>query len=199
MKKTFPFINGKFAFFCAGLVAALFLTACNSNTGEKTSESAEEPKTSASVIAEAAIEPTKDDTAVNGTARFTQNADGKVVLDLDVTISKMANDTVAVHIHEHGDCGDAGKNTHGHWNPTNKPHGKWGVGEFHSGDIGNIVLDGSGKGSIKVDTDLWSVGGDVTKDVIGKAIIVHSGVDDYTSQPAGNAGSRIGCGLIQKK
>jgi Cu-Zn family superoxide dismutase len=184
--------------FLPAAITSLLFIACNGNTGEKTSD-AEDAKSSGDVIAEASISGTKSDTAVNGTARFVQGGDGKVKLDLTVTIPVMANDTVAVHIHEHGDCGDAGMNTHGHWNPAGKPHGKWGTGDFHSGDIGNVVLDASGKGTASIETDLWTIGGDITKDVLGKAIIVHSGVDDYTSQPTGNAGSRIGCGLIEKK
>lgn len=149
--------------------------------------------------AEAAIIGTKADTSVSGTAKFTAQKNGKVKLQLTISIPAMANHEVAVHIHEHGDCGNAGGNTHGHWNPTGKKHGKWGVGEFHSGDIGNVTLNAKGKGKVTLETDLWSIGGDVQKDILGKAIIVHSGIDDYTSQPAGNAGSRIGCGQIVKK
>jgi Cu-Zn family superoxide dismutase len=150
-------------------------------------------------MAEAAVTSTISDTTVNGSVKFSQEGDGKVKMDLELTIPQLANHSVAVHIHEHGDCGDAGKNTHGHWNPTSKMHGKWGTGEFHSGDIGNIVLDSTGKGTYSLETDIWSIGGNVQTDILNKAIIVHSGVDDYTSQPAGNAGSRIGCGLIEKK
>lgn len=184
------------------LTGGVFLVACNnnsSNTTETTDTSKiEQAKDTGPKMAMATISGTKSDTTVDGTASFTE-ADGKTKLELSITIPKMANKSVAVHIHEHGDCGDAGKNTHGHWNPTGKQHGKWGSGEFHSGDIGNVTLDANGKGTLTMETDLWSVGGDANKDVTNKAIIVHSGVDDYTSQPAGNAGSRIGCGLIENK
>ena len=90
-----------------------------------------------------------------------------------------------------------GNEAHGHWNPTNKKHGKWGSDNFHSGDIGNIQLDANGKGSKELETDLWSIGGDSTTNILDKSVIVHGGVDDYTSQPAGNAGTRIGCGVIR--
>jgi superoxide dismutase, Cu-Zn family len=50
---------------------------------------------------------------------------------------------------------------------------------------------------MELETDRWSIGGDAQKDILGKAFIVHSGEDDYTSQPAGNAGNRIGCGVIR--
>jgi Cu-Zn family superoxide dismutase len=86
--------------------------------------------------------------------------------------------------------------THGHWNPTKENHGKWGEGNYHSGDIGNIQLDGSGKGEITMKTNRWTIGGDSLTNVLNHGIIVHSGIDDYKSQPSGNAGSRIGCGVI---
>lgn len=196
MKKAFaiPFHSLLFS-----LAFGIMATSCN-NESSTTEESKEKDAVASEVkMAQADVTGTKADTSVNGTVKFNQDGDGKVKMDLEVLIPKMANHSVAVHIHEHGDCGDAGKNTHGHWNPTNKQHGKWGTGEYHSGDIGNIQLDSAGKGTLTMETDIWSIGGDVQKDILGKAIIVHSGVDDYTSQPSGNAGSRIGCGLIQKK
>ena len=145
--------------------------------------------------AEAVISGTKADTAVDGKATF-DDSSGKVKMKLELTIPKMANKSVAVHLHEHPDCGDNGMATHGHWNPTHEPHGKWGSDSFHLGDIGNVKLDAKGKGTKELTTDLWSLGGDTSKSILNRAIIVHSGVDDYKSQPAGNAGSRIGCGVI---
>lgn len=146
--------------------------------------------------AKAEIANTLPDTLGSGTAEFRQKADGTVVLDLKVSFPKKANSTVAVHLHEHGACGDAGKEAHGHWNPTNEPHGKWGEGSFHSGDIGNVQLDGKGNGKLTLTSDRWSIGGDEKTNILNRAVIVHSGVDDYTTQPTGNAGSRIGCGVI---
>jgi superoxide dismutase, Cu-Zn family len=148
--------------------------------------------------AEAIITGTTPDTSVTGTAKFDMDSStGKVKLTLEITVTKKANSNVAVHIHEHGDCGDKGNMAHGHWNPGNAQHGKWGSGSFHAGDIGNVKLDGKGKGKLTLETDIWSLGGIATKNIVGKALIVHSGVDDFTTQPTGNAGSRIGCGVIQ--
>src|SRR5688500_12577268 len=96
--------------------------------------------------AEAAISGVKADTAVTGTARFEQMEHGTGKMSLELTIPTKANQQVAVHLHEHGNCGDSAKAAHGHWNPTGAAHGKWGEGAFHSGDIGNVELDGSGKG-----------------------------------------------------
>lgn len=146
--------------------------------------------------AHADIDATKSDTTGSGRADFTSKPDGTVELNLKVSFPKMAGKSVAVHIHEHGDCSDFGKGAHGHWNPTNEAHGKWGSSAFHSGDIGNVSLDAKGEGTLTLSTNRWSIGGDEKTNILNRSIIVHSGVDDYTTQPTGNAGTRIGCGLI---
>lgn len=148
-------------------------------------------------IATANITATYADTAVSGKAVFTKEKNGKIKLQLNLHIPAKANKEVAVHIHEHGDCGNTGNNAHGHWNPTKDTHGKWGSAHFHLGDIGNVSLNANGDGSLNMETNLWDLGGDSTKNILGRAIIVHSGQDNYVSQPTGNAGGRIGCGVIQ--
>ena len=186
------------------LFASSVFMACNGSSGTEdiSSDSAivthsdSVEHNSNATHAQAAISGTYSDTTVEGSASFDQ-MDGKVKMVLDLTIPAKANKSVAVHLHEHGDCGDMGKGAHGHWNPTDKQHGKWGSSSFHSGDIGNVELDGQGKGSLTLETDLWSIGGDSTTNILNKAVIVHGGVDDYVSQPSGNAGDRIGCGVIQ--
>ena len=75
-------------------------------------------------------------------------------------------------------------------------HGKWDEEMFHLGDIGNIVVGADGKGTIAITTDRWSMGGTGENNVMGKSIIIHADADDFTSQPTGNAGGRIGCGVI---
>lgn len=165
------------------------------NTGLNYADTAQKAQNAQSAVA--TLSGTKPDTTVNGTVRFTQEGD-QVRMDLQISVPKKANQSVAMHIHEHGDCGDMGKHAGGHWNPTNENHGKWGEGAFHSGDIGNIQLDGSGNGSLQLTSNRWSIGGDARTNVLNKTIIVHAGVDDYTSQPAGNSGERIGCGVIQQ-
>jgi Cu-Zn family superoxide dismutase len=168
----------------------------NENSDTTTVNSGVESETSNS--AEAVLSGTQPDTTVTGSVRFNE-ASGKVKMTLDITVPKKANQSVAVHIHEHGSCGDMGKEAHGHWNPTKMNHGKWGSAAFHSGDIGNVDLNAEGKGTLELETDLWAISGtDSTKNILNKAIIVHGGVDDFTTQPTGNAGSRIGCGVITK-
>ncbi|MES2646435.1 MAG: superoxide dismutase family protein [Bacteroidota bacterium] len=180
-----------------------FFIACNSNnssnnnSGDTTMASMDNdaiPDTASKAMA--TISGTKTDTTVNGTAMFEKDGN-EVKMHLELTVPKKANSSVAVHFHAMSDCGDMGKMAGGHWNPTNENHGKWGTGNFHSGDIGNINLDASGKGTIDITSNRWTLGGDTTTNIIGKTIIVHSGVDDYKSQPAGNSGERIACGVIQ--
>lgn len=150
----------------------------------------------AKITARADISATKLDTVGSGTAIFTQKTSENVEMKLTLNFPKLANKTVAVHFHEHGDCGNQGKGAHGHWNPTNQKHGKWGSQEFHSGDIGNIAINAVGKGEITIKSNRWSIGGNEKTNILTRAIIVHSGLDDYTTQPTGNSGSRIGCGVI---
>ena len=79
---------------------------------------------------------------------------------------------------------------------TGAAHGRWGAGEFHLGDIGNVTIGQDGTGAIALETDLWEMDTGSDRDVVGKSIVVHAGVDDFTSQPSGAAGARIGCGVI---
>ena len=132
---------------------------------------------------------------LTGMATFVQI--GQTVM-LHIEIKNVSPGLHAVHIHENGDCSSPdGKSAGGHWNPTNVAHGKWGEGEFHLGDIGNIDVGEDGTGTIELATDLWEIGTSSIYDVVGKGIIVHADADDFTSQPSGNAGARIGCGVIE--
>ena len=146
--------------------------------------------------AKGVITSTKPGVEGSGTIQFRQKKN-EVEMKLNISFPSKAGKSVAVHIHEHGDCGNEGNNTHGHWNPTNSKHGKWGAAEFHLGDIGNVELDRAGNGSLTMKTSLWTIGTGEKNDIVGRGLIVHDGVDDYKTQPTGNAGSRIGCGIIE--
>lgn len=140
----------------------------------------------------------KSGSNVSGNAVFREE-NGKVTMV--AIISGLEPGLHAIHLHETADCSsDDGKSTGGHWNPTGEPHGKWGdAAGYHKGDIGNFNADENGNGTISFTTDQWCIGcGDPTKDILGKAIIVHQGVDDFTSQPSGAAGARVSCaGVIE--
>jgi Cu-Zn family superoxide dismutase len=139
----------------------------------------------------------KSNTQVTGTATFIEK---KGVVKFVAKISGLTAGTHAIHIHEKSDCTAAdGSSAGAHWNPTFKKHGKWGETEYHKGDIGNFVADENGNGTIEFSTSEWCIGcEDQTKNILNKGLIVHQGTDDFTSQPAGNAGARVACGAIIK-
>ena len=141
----------------------------------------------------------KNGSSVFGTIVFFEE---RGVVKIKADISGLGEGPVAIHLHAIGDCGSVdGKSAGGHWNPTNENHGKWGTSPFHSGDIGNIQIDENGKGKLTIVDQYgrWSIGGSPNTNVIGKAIVVHVGEDDMSSQPSGAAGARIGCGVIKRK
>ncbi|TMM56878.1 superoxide dismutase family protein [Maribacter algarum] len=166
-------------------------------------EAADEMKEAAKEVTEEVntvkfmMEP-KSDSNVKGTVTFTE-ADGKV--SMIAMLSGLSAGEHAIHIHDKADCSSAdGKSTGGHWNPTNTPHGKWGAAEgYHKGDIGNFTADEAGLATVEFSTEEWCIGcDDETKNILGKGVIVHQGVDDFTSQPSGAAGARVSCtGIIQ--
>ena len=136
-----------------------------------------------------------NESGVAGKAVFTQLGDN---IKLVVSLANASAGEHAVHIHATGDCSAPdGTSAGGHWNPTGVAHGKWGEGEFHLGDIGNLTVDDQGMGKIELTTNLWEMNTGSDIDIVGKAIIVHAGADDFVSQPSGNAGARIGCGVIE--
>ena len=98
----------------------------------------------------------KSGTETQGRAVFTEEK-GKVTLDLNVY--KLTPGLHAVHIHEKGDCSSTdASSAGGHWNPTTHNHGKWGHGEHHMGDIGNLNADKDGSARLIFSTDKWCLG-----------------------------------------
>ena len=138
----------------------------------------------------------KSGSSVTGNAIFEQEGDR---VTMTATVKGLEPGLHAIHIHEKSDCSaEDGTSTGGHWNPTGQPHGKWGEESgYHKGDIGNFTANEDGSGTIIFATDEWCIGcGDETKDILGKAVIIHKGVDDFTTQPTGAAGGRVSCGGI---
>ena len=108
-----------------------------------------------------------------------------------------ANSTHAIHIHETGDCSAAdASSAGGHFNPTGAPHGQVGTATHHAGDMNNIVANSDGVAAVNVHASGVVLGGGAANDAIGRAVVVHAQPDDYTSQPSGNAGARVACGVI---
>jgi Cu-Zn family superoxide dismutase len=138
----------------------------------------------------------KSESSVTGNVVFTQD---KGIVTMIAVLSGLTEGEHAIHIHEKADCSSSdGKSSGGHWNPKATPHGKWVASAvYHKVDIGNFKANASGNGTITKISDEWCIGcGEETKYILGKAIIVHQGTDDFTSQPSGAAGSRVSCGGI---
>ena len=106
--------------------------------------------------------------------------------------------TVALHIHETGSCADMGKAAGGHFNPDNKPHANPDDMNGHAGDLPNLTANENGVATINYVNKKISANEAGKYSVNRLAFIVHGGTDDYTSQPAGNAGDRVACGIIEK-
>ncbi|RTY85669.1 superoxide dismutase family protein [Flavobacterium sp. GT3R68] len=137
----------------------------------------------------------KSNSTVKGTASFDE-INGRVTFVAKMT--GLEPGIHAIHIHEKSDCtAPDGSSAGGHWNPTFQPHGEWGIGQYHKGDIGNFTADKKGNGIITLTTAEWCIGcGDNNKDILGKGLIVHQGIDDFVTQPSGNAGARVACSAI---
>lgn len=178
-------------FVCPLILVALSLAGC-SGAGEQASESGTEEQ---SLVrrATAHVQPTAGSEAF-GTAIFINGP----AVDLQIDIEDAPPGIHAIHIHETGDCSaEDGSSAGGHWNPEGHDHGQWGAEPFHLGDIGNLTVGEDGKGTLMLSTDKWSMGTGKDNDIMGKAIILHASEDDFESQPTGNAGGRIGCGVIK--
>ena len=134
--------------------------------------------------------------SVSGTATFTQTGDGPV--RMVIRVENLTPGEHAIHLHETGDCSAPDATSAGaHWNPTDDPHGKRGENGFHAGDIDNLVAGEDGVATLEMEFDDWSIGGSDDTDILNKAVIIHADADDFESQPAGAAGGRVACGVIQ--
>lgn len=184
-------------------IMALALTTSCKNDKKETEVKTEDVKTETPIVAtppemkkvQVTLEP-KSGSNVKGSVIFTEEAG---IVTMIAVVGGLTEGEHAIHIHEKADCSsDDGKSAGGHWNPTNQPHGKWGSPDgYHKGDIGNFKANANGNGTITMTTDQWCIGcGDANKDILGKAIIVHEGTDDYVTQPTGAAGGRASCGGI---
>lgn len=123
-----------------------------------------------------------------GEVKFYQTRSGVLVIaDVSGLPEGNGDGFFALHIHEGDSCGGEGfAATKGHYNPTGVPHPR------HAGDLPSLLSCG-GRAYLAVRTDRFRV-----RDVIGRTVVIHSGADDFRTQPAGNAGTKIACGTIQR-
>ncbi len=132
------------------------------------------------------------DSKVMGKVTFTKMADG---VHIEAELTGLTPGEHGFHIHEWGDCSSAdGTSTGGHFNPTGAPHAGPTVMPRHEGDFGNVMADASGKATLHLMDKMVEFSG--PNSVIGRGMIVHAGKDDLTTQPSGNAGGRVACGVI---
>lgn len=131
--------------------------------------------------------------AVSGTVSFNQEG-GRVRVVARVA-GLTPNQEHGFHVHEKGDCSSAdGLSTGGHFNPTGQPHGAPDR-PHHGGDMPALKADAKGNAEATLMLDGVTLGTGPA-DLLGKAVIVHAKPDDYTTQPTGNAGGRVACGVI---
>lgn len=127
-----------------------------------------------------------------GKARLQQVGKG---IKVTLQASKLAAGTHGVHIHAVGKCDAPDFASAGpHWNPTGRQHGKDNPAGMHKGDLPNIITGNNGRGTLA-----FTVEGVVLGDLLdadGAALVVHAATDDYKTDPSGNSGARIACGVL---
>ena len=144
----------------------------------------------------AAAELKDKDGKTVGTASFREEPDGVLVR---LEVKGLTPGLHAVHVHTVGKCeGPAFATAGGHFNPTQKKHGFKNADGAHAGDLPNMLVakDGSGRFEALTDAITLRPGSLSVFDSDGSAIVIHAGSDDDMTDPAGNSGDRIACGLI---
>ena len=177
------------------LAAAAALAAC---AAQPSGDGGANPRTLASVQLSSAAggEPQPNpQSPVQGTLNFSQVRD---VVSVNGTLTGLKpNARHAFHVHEKGDCSAVDASSAGpHFNPFTSVHGRANAGDHHSGDMDNVVSNAEGVVQLNVHLAGVTLGGGSVNDIAGRALVVHAAADDYTSQPAGNAGARVACGVI---
>ena len=130
---------------------------------------------------------------VSGTVSFI-SADQKI--RVEARVAGLTPGEHGFHVHEAGDCSapDA-SSAKGHFNPAGRPHGHHGGSERHAGDMPNLVADASGNASLSTELDMMSLT-EGPAGILKRSVVIHADPDDYKSQPAGNSGKRVACGVI---
>jgi superoxide dismutase, Cu-Zn family len=144
--------------------------------------------------ATAGLQPTKGNKAF-GEATFEQVGDKVRVILFAQNLPPERE--VGFHIHEAGDCSSGdGMSAKGHFNPHGKPHGRAGTPERHAGDLPSLKAAKDGRVKLDATVDGISIGSGAGN-IVGRGLIIHADPDDYKTQPTGNAGARIACGVIK--
>lgn len=140
----------------------------------------------------------KSGSKVKGSVLFLKKTD-RLVLNLD--LSRIDPGEHALHIHEKGDCSAPdGKSAGDHFNPQGFPHGAPDKDTHHAGDFGNIEIPKEGWANLEVEIKIPPRANETIdwEEYVGKSLVIHKGKDDFKSQPAGNSGEIIACGVIER-
>lgn len=136
---------------------------------------------------------------VLGTVTFTQiNAGVRIIVE----VRGLPPGPKAVHIHEVGRCEAPGfASAGGHFNPDKRQHGLQNPQGPHAGDLPNITIEADGSGRLETTTDRVTLGSGATSlfDGDGSVLVVHGSPDDFKTDPTGNSGARVACGVIVKQ
>ena len=144
--------------------------------------------------ATAALQPTKGSKAF-GEATFEQVGDKVRIIVFTQNLPPERE--LGFHIHEAGDCSSGdGMSAKGHFNPHGKPHGAPGSPERHAGDLPSLKVGKNGRARLDITVDGISIGSG-PGNIVGRGLIIHAQADDYKTQPTGNSGARIACGVIK--
>lgn len=139
----------------------------------------------------AVIHPSSN-SKVSGVVTFEETRQG---LRINAEIDNLTPGKHGFHIHQLGDCSCKDATcAGGHYNPFHKDHGGLEDSNRHAGDLGNLTADKSGHASLTVTDRMMKLNG--VYSIVGRSVIIHADEDDLVSQPTGNSGSRIGCGVI---
>jgi Cu-Zn family superoxide dismutase len=132
--------------------------------------------------------------AAAGTVNFTRRGD-KVLVHAEV--SGLVPGGHGFHIHERGDCSSGdGMSAGGHFNPLAQPHAGPATTHRHAGDMPMLMADATGVATLDAELDVITLGGGAA-DVVGRAVVVHKDPDDFRTQPTGNSGARVACGVVR--
>lgn len=170
------------------IVLLLFSCAQQQTETEKSKEEAGPKVTEAIATIQAA-----EGQNVTGTVRFTRTGKG---VQVEARLNNLSQGKHGFHIHQYGNCSDSQGFTTagGHYNPEKQQHGSPTADQRHVGDMGNVPAGPEGTAELTYTDQIIQLNG--KNSVIGRAVIIHAGEDDLESQPSGDAGSRVGCGVI---
>lgn len=173
------------------LVAAAFLVSITRAADDHAAHAGHTMAAAKITAAVAVLYPTQG-SSVHGTVRFTKVEGGVRIV---AEVSGLTPGLHGFHVHEFGDATSAdGSAAGGHFNPAHAAHGGPEAAERHAGDFGNLEADASGHAKLdRIDPALALDG---PHSIIGRGLIVHAGPDDLKTQPTGNAGGRVACGVV---